>query len=487
MSPPALATPTAPRSGLRLALLVSTQFVVALDYNIVYVALPDIGAGLGFNAQSLQWVVSSYAVAFGGLLMLGGRLVDRVGRRLMFVVGLALFAASCLAGGLATGPAMLLVARAAQGIGAAMLTPATLSLVNTSFAEGPERTRALSLWSAAGSAGLAAGALLGGVLTQAGGWRWVMLVMVPPALVIMLAAPKLLARDGMDRRTLTGFDLPGALLATFGSALLVFGLASGPQAGWTSARSIGSVAVGVALLGAFVVVERRARDPLMPPRLLRARNLAVAMSVILIFQSALGGAYYAFTTYLQNGHGYSALATGLAFLPVTILSVIAGMKIGPALIRRRGMATSLFTGMLLNGAGITLLAADMEPDASFWTLVPGIAVWGVGGGMTFTAMFVTAASGVRSGEQGVASAMATTAQQLGGAAGLAVLVAVATAGLHSGAGHESSAQVVAGLRHAGVVAGVTAMLGAFLAFALKRPPLAAPQSESVFTAEEITL
>ncbi|MEZ0113609.1 MFS family permease [Catenulispora sp. EB89] len=452
---------------LRLALLVSTQFVVALDYNIVYVALPDIGTGLGFGAQSLQWVVSSYAVAFGGLLMLGGRLVDRIGRRDMFVVGLALFAAACLAGGLATGPATLLAARAVQGVGAAMLTPATLSLVTTGFAEGPERTRALSLWSAAGSAGLAAGALLGGVLTQVGGWRWVMLVMVPPALVIMVAAPRLLARDRVDRRTLTGFDLPGALVATVGSMLLVFGLASGPQAGWGSVRGAGSIGVGVALLGAFAVIETGARDPLVPPRLLRTRSLAVAMAAILIFQSALGGAYYAFTTYLQVGHGYSALATGLAFLPVTVLSVVAGMRFGPALIGRWGARTSLFVSMLINGAGIVLLAAGMAPDASFWTLVPGIAVWGVGGGMTFTAMFVTATSGVRAGEQGVASAMATTAQQLGGAAGLAVLVAIATAGLHSVGGHVPPTEVINGLRQAGFAAGGTAMLGAFLAFALK--------------------
>jgi EmrB/QacA subfamily drug resistance transporter len=475
-------------------LLASAQFVVALDYNVVYVALPDIGRGLGFTAQSLQWVVSSYAVAFGGLLMLGGRLVDRVGRRRMFVLGVALFAVSCLAGGLAADPAMLLAARGTQGLGAAMLTPATLSLVNTGFAEGPERTRALSLWSAAGSAGLAAGALLGGVLTQVGGWRWVMLVMVSPALAIALAAPRLLTRDQSRVRTEAGFDVPGALIVTVGATLLVFGLASGPQAGWGSLRSAGSVAVGAALLCVFVLVERRARTPLVPPRLLRNRSLVVAMAVILLFQSALGGAYYTFTTYLQDGHGYSALATGLAFLPVTVLSVIAGMKVGPALIGRRGVRTSLFVSMLVNGVGITVLALCMSPGGSFWSLLPGIVVWGTGGGMAFTAMFVTAASGVDPPDQGIASAMATTAQQLGGAAGLALLIAIADAGSHPLGGRTSTADLINGLRHAGMAGGAAAVLGAFLAFALRRKAASAarhdlaPRHEStITTTEEATL
>ncbi|GAA2030483.1 MFS transporter [Catenulispora yoronensis] len=476
-------------------MLASTQFVVALDYNIVFVALPDIADSLGFTAQSLQWVVSAYAVAFGGLLMLGGRLVDRIGQRRMFIVGLALFAASCLAGGLATGPAMLLAARAVQGAGAAMLTPATLSQVNTGFAEGPARTRALSLWSAAGSAGLAAGALLGGVLTQAGGWRWVMLVMVPPALFILLAAPRLLARDHTDEKTRAGFDIPGVLTVTAGSALLVFGLASGPQAGWGAPRSVGSVIIGAALLGIFVLVERRSPHALVPPRLLRNRSLAVAMSVILVFQSALGGAYYIFTTYLQSGHSYSALATGLAFLPVTVLSVIGGMKFGPAAIGRWGLRTSLFVSMLVNGLGIMALALAMSPSASFWALIPGIVIWGIGGGMSFTAMFVTAASGVAPTEQGVASAMATTAQQLGGAAGLALLVAIANAKLHDGSGSGSgvgtgatqATALIDGLRNAGVTAGAAAILGACLAFALARRPISAPSHDFVPTPEEINL
>ncbi|MGW1997333.1 MFS transporter [Embleya sp. NPDC001921] len=497
---PARGTPTA----WSLAVLAAAQFVVALDYNIVYVALPDIGAGLGFGAQSLQWVVSSYAVTFGGLLLLGGRLVDRLGARRMFLLGLALFGLACLAGGLAGNPGTLLAARAVQGVGAAMLAPATLSLINTGFAEGRERTRALSVWSAAGSAGLAAGALLGGVLTELGGWRWVMFVMVPAAAAILSAAPRTLGpktpktpktpkspKDSKDSKEPkepkepnapthqpAGLDVPGVLLATAGSTLLVFGLVSGPEAGWASLRGAGAIVLGAVLLGAFLLVEQRTRDPLVPLRLFGNRSLAVAMAVILVFQSGLGGAYYVFTTYLQNGLGYSALRTGLAFVPVTVLSVFAGMRLGPALIGRRGLRTTLFVGMLGNGLGIGALALGMSSDGAFVALLPGILIWGIGGGVTFTAMFVTAASGVDAREQGIASALATTAQQLGGAAGLAVLIAVANAHLDPSAGPASPADLIDGLRTAGLVAGAAAVLGAFLAFTLKRPPNPEPRTDT---------
>ncbi|WP_214415535.1 MFS transporter [Sphaerisporangium fuscum] len=469
-------SPSRRRAGPRLALLAFTQLIVALDYNIVYVALPDIGEGLGFTAQSLQWVVSAYAVGFGGFLLLGGRAVDRLGQRRMFMLGLALFGLACLAGGLAPNPAALVAARAVQGLGGALLTPATLSLINTGFAEGPDRVRALSVWSAAGSGGLAAGALLGGVLTQAGGWRWVLFVMVPLALVPLLAAPSLLDGDRARGRDDGGFDLLGAAIATIGSSLLVFGLVSGPEVGWGTVRGAGALAAGVLLLIAFVVVERRTRDPLVPPRLLGKRSLATAMAVILVFQSALGGAYYIFTTYLQNGLGYNALEAGLAFVPVTVLSVVAGLKLGPALIGAWGVRPALFAGMLVNGIGIAALATGMSANGSLWGVLPGIVVWGVGGGATFTAMFVAAASGVAPEEQGVASALATTSQQLGGAVGLAVLVAVANAGL--GAAPPVTA-LVDGLRTSGWVAGGAAVLGAFLAFLLKRQPAAVQETTAV--------
>ncbi|GGR15243.1 MFS transporter [Streptomyces netropsis] len=484
-SPLSPSSPHSPRPGLRLALLAFTQFLLALDYNIVYVALPGISEGLGFTAQSLQWVVSGYAIGFGGFLLLGGRAVDRLGQRRMFMLGLAVFAAACVLGGLATGPWALVAARAAQGFGAALVSPATLSLVNTGFAEGPQRVRALSVWAAGGSAGLAAGALLGGVLTEYGGWRWVLFVMAPPALLALLAAPRLLDADPGRASARGGFDLPGTAIATSGSVLLVFGLVSGPEAGWLSWRGLGASAIGLALLALFVLVERRTRDPLVPLRLFANRSLATALLVILVFQSALGGAYYIFTTYLQGGLHYDPLRAGLAFLPVTVLSLVAGLKIGPALLGRWGIRRTLVTGMVLNGLGIAALAAGMSADGSFWAELPGIVVWGIGGGMTFPAMFVAASSGVDAAEAGIASALATTSQQIGGAVGLAVLIAVA--GLGTGAsGAADPADLVAGLRTAGLVAGAAAVAGAGLGLALKRPdartvgePVPAPARELV--------
>lgn len=432
------------RAGLRLALLASAQFVVALDYNIVYVALPDIGRALGFSPQSLQWVVSAYAVGFGGLLLFGGRLVDRAGARRTFVAGLVLFGLSCLAGGFAGGPASLVAARAAQGLGAALLTPATLALINTGFAEGPARNRALAVWGACGSGGLAAGALLGGVLTNAFGWRSVLFVLVPLALGAAFAARPLLARDTPAGRG--GFDVAGAVLATAGSSLLVLGLVSGPEAGWGSVRAAGALVAGVALLAVFVLVERRTRDPLAPLRLLGNRSLVTAILVILVFQSALGGAYYVFTTYLQDVFGYDALQAGLAFVPLTLVSMAASLRLTGALIARWGAHTTLLTGMAVNGAGMFLLAAGMVADAPFWSVLAGLVVWGLGGGVTFPAMFVAAGSGVAAGEQGVASALATSAQQVGGAAGLAVLLAVAnTAGLQAALWTGGAASIAGGL------------------------------------------
>lgn len=478
------------RPRLALALLAFAQFVVALDYNIVYVALPDIGRELGFTAQSLQWVVSAYAVGFGGLLLFGGRLVDRFGARRTLVLGLVLFGLSCLVGGFAGRPEVLVAARGVQGLGAALLTPATLTLISTSFAEGADRNRALSVWGAAGSGGLAAGALLGGVITNAWGWQWVLFLLVPLALGAAVAARPVLASDTGHATDRGGFDVAGAILATGGSSLLVLGLVSGPEAGWDSLRGAGSLIAGLMLLAVFVVVEKRTDAPLVPLRLLGRRSLIVAIGVILVFQSALGGAYYLFTTYLQDVLGYSALQAGLAFVPLTLVSMAASLKLTGILLSRWGTRTALFTGMLVNGIGMILLAVGMASGASFWTVLPGLVVWGLGGGLTFPAMFVAAASGVAPDEQGVASAMATTSQQIGGAIGLAVLIAIANAGLDP---HVEAAPtaVVSGLRLALWIGGIASVAGGLIAFLLKRPAkpprdaTASPQrgarTEAIFT------
>ncbi|GGU58031.1 MFS transporter [Lentzea flava] len=458
------------RRGLAIALLAFAQFVVALDYNVVYVALPDIGRALGFTPQSLQWVVSAYAVGFGGFLLFGGRVADRFGARRTFVLGLVLFGFACLAGGFAGSAEALVIARGVQGFGAALLTPATLTLINTSFAEGAERNRALSVWGAAGSGGLAAGALLGGVITNALGWQWVFFLLAPIALGAAAAARPVLAPGAARTATRGGFDVAGAVLATAGSSLLVLGLVSGPEAGWASLRGGGALIIGLLLLAVFVVVEWRTGDPLVPLRLFGNRSLVIAIGVILVFQSALGGAYYLFTTYLQDVLGYNALQAGLAFVPLTLVSMAASLKLTGTLLGRWGVRATLFAGMVVNGAGMVLLAAGMAVDAPFWTVLAGLLVWGLGGGLTFPAMFVAAASGVAPEEQGVASALATTSQQIGGAIGLAVLVAVANAGLdlHSGAASAPTA-VVEGLRAALVAGGIASLAGGLVAFLLKPP------------------
>jgi EmrB/QacA subfamily drug resistance transporter len=447
-----------------------TQLIVALDYNIVYVALPDIGGPLGFSPQSVQWVVSAYSVGLGGLLLFGGRAVDRLGPRRMFVSGLALYGVASLVGGLAPGSGVLIAARAVQGAGGALLTPATLTLIYRGFAEGPARNRALGVWGMAGSAGLAAGSLLGGVLTNYLGWEWVFFVNVPLALGCAVAAPWLLPAD--SRRTWSGFDVPGAVLATAGSALLVLGLAIGPDAGWGSLPSTGALAAGVILVALLLAVESRTRDPLMPLRLARRRNLATTMIVIAVFQGTLGGGYYVLTSYLQPVLGYSALAAGLSFLPLTLVCMGAAVKLTPALLGRWGIRTTLAASTIGTGVGIAAMVAGTTPGGGFWTLLPGSILWGLCGGIAFVTLFASAGSGVAPEEQGVASGIAGTAKEIGGAIGLATFVALTT----------SSPHLLDGLHLAGWTAAAVTVAGGLIALVLE--PSRKPQQTS--TLEGVT-
>lgn len=460
------------RARLRLGLLALTQLIVALDYNIVYVALPDIGHALDFSPSSVQWVVSAYSVGLGGLLLFGGRAVDRLGPRRMFTTGLALYGVASLAGGLAPDSGVLVAARAVQGAGGALLTPATLTLIYRGFTEGPARNRALGAWGMAGSAGLAAGSLLGGVLTNYLGWEWVFFVNVPLALGCALAASRLLPTD--PARTPGTFDVPGAVLATAGSALLVFGLASGPAAGWVSLRGAGALAAGAILLALLLVVEARTRDPLIPLRLARGRNLATTMVVIAIFQGTLGGGYYILTSYLQPVLGYSALKAGLTFLPLTLVCMLTALKVTPALLGRWGIRTTLAVSTIGTGAGIAVMVAGTTAEGGFWTLLPGSIVWGLFGGVAFVALFASAGSGVAPHEQGVASGLASTAKEVGGAIGLAVFVAIAT----------GSPSLLHGLHAAGWTAAAVTAIGGLIAFAVKTShPV--PQSEQSPTLEGV--
>ncbi|GAA4973643.1 MFS transporter [Pseudonocardia tropica] len=452
------------RPGLTLALLAFAQFMTAIDFDIVFVALPEIGRDLGFSEQSLQTVVSAYTVVLGGFLLLGGRAADRLGARRVFVVGLAIFGLSSLVAGLADGPTVLVLARAVQGLGAALLTPSTLKLVAAHFEEGAARNRALAIWGAAGASGAAVGALGGGVLTSLLGWEWVFFVNVPLVVVSLVAAPVLLDRDA--GRHPGGFDLPGAVLATAGFTLVVLGLVSGPETGWLSVRGTGALVLGVVLVGLFLLVESRTRDPLVPLRIFGNRNVLAATVVIFVFMGTVGTQYYLFTTYLQSVLGYSPLTAGLAFLPLSICSMLASMKLVPLLLGRLGIRSTLVLGMTGVAASLAALALGMSVDGTYWAVLPGVLLWGTSAGLAFPPLFVSVSTGVVPEQQGVASALASTSQYLGSAVGLAALVAVATAGLGPDATPDA---VVAGLRLAGWVAAAVTLVGVGLAAAILRP------------------
>ena len=307
-----------------LSLLAFAMLIVSLDQYIVVVALPEIGRELDFTSQTLQAVISAYAVASAGFLLLGGRASDLLGRRRVFVVGLSLYAGAALLGGLASAPEVLLAARAVQGLGGALVFPSTLSLVNTTFAEGRERNRAVAVWGGAGAAGLVIGVLLGGVLTQALGWEAVFFVNVPLATLAVALAFVLIPADGA-REHGRSFDLPGALSATLGITLIVFALVEGPSLGWGSPPVLGCAVAGVLGLVAFALIESRSNDPLLPPRLLANRNLATAVAIAFLFWATFGSVLYFLTLYFQDVHGYDALQTGVAFLVPTAVVVAASL------------------------------------------------------------------------------------------------------------------------------------------------------------------
>ncbi|GHE80652.1 MFS transporter [Streptomyces longispororuber] len=420
------------RLGWSLALLALAQTVFALDLNIVFVALPEIGEDLGFPGQTQQLVVSAYVVFAGGFLLLGGRAADLLGRRRMFVLALTLYALSSLAGGLADSAGVIIAARAVQGVGGALLLPATLSLINTLFEEGPRRNRALAVWGGAGASGLTLGALLGGVLTERFGWPAVFYVNVPLAGLIALAALYVVPRDparGERRR----FDLPGALSVTGGSTLLVFGLVEGPELGWGDPLVVGAFAVAAVLLVAFALVEARSADPLMPFRLFRNRSLTVGMTVTFVYMATFGVLPYFLTVLLQSVHGYSALETGLAFL-VPSVAIAAGTQLGERMTTRFGTRATLLSGFAVGAAGTAVLALGFDDGAGYGLLVPGLVVSGLGQGVVWTAMWIAAATGTPAHEQGVANGIASTALNIGNAIGLALFTVVADAGTEGKAG-----------------------------------------------------
>jgi EmrB/QacA subfamily drug resistance transporter len=451
-----------------LALLAFAMLIVSLDQYIVVVALPEIGRELGYSAQSLQSVVSAYAVASAGFLLLGGRASDLLGRRRVFVAGLLLYASASLVGGLASAPEVLLAARAAQGLGGALVFPSTLAIINTTFAEGRERNRAVAVWGSAGAAGLVIGVLLGGVLTHAFGWEAVFFVNVPIAGLAAVLAVRLIAAD-RERERGRVFDLPGAVSATLGVTLLVFALVRGPDAGWDSAHILAAAGAGLVLLGALVVIERRSRDPLLPPRLLANGNLRIAVAVALLFAATFGSVLYFLSLYFQDVLGYGALETGVAFLLPTVF-VVAGSGLAGQLATRLGLRRTLVGALALGVAGAAALGLAMAPDASYAPLVPGLVALSIADGVVFTTMFIAAGAGVPDRDQGVASAIASTGSGVGAAVGLAALVLVANAGTGALTGEALRVATADGLGAAVLVVAAGIALTGLLAVGLAPRP-----------------
>ncbi|MEV6641292.1 MFS transporter [Amycolatopsis sp. NPDC051371] len=411
------------RRGARLALLAFAMLIVSLDQYIVVVALPEIGRDLGYSAQTLQAVISTYAIASGGFLLFGGRAADLLGRRRMLVTGLVLYAVASVLGGLATVPFLQLSGRTLQGLGGALVFPSTLAIVNTTFAEGRDRNRALSVWGGAGAAGLVVGVLLGGVLTQGFGWRAVFFVNVPLAGFAVVAAFALIGAD-RPREGRRRFDSAGTLSATGAMTLLAFALVRGPDAGWGSPGIVAALVAGVVLLGAFAVIERRTADPLLPRHLLTNPSLVLALVVVFMFTATFGSLLYFMSIWLQDVRGYDALATGLSFLLPTAVVVSGSVLAGPV-VTRIGVRRALLGALAVGALGACLLGLALTPDGSYASLVPGLIAVSVGDGMVFTAMYIAAATRVPDRHQGVASGIVTTGSGMGAAAGLAVLVLIA--------------------------------------------------------------
>ena len=428
---------TSARLRATLILACLGQFMVILDVSVVNVALPAIRHGLGFSEQDLQWVVNAYTVTFAGFLLLGGRAADLIGRRRVFVGGLVMFALASLAGGFAQSQELLIIARAIQGLGAAVVAPASLTILTTTFTEPAARNRAVGIWGAMGGAGGATGVLLGGVLTDLVGWRWILFINVPIGLAAAFLTTLYVAEGRAASRT-RNFDVAGALAATIGLSLLVLGIVRSDVTGWGAGSTIALLGVGVALLAVFVAIEGRfAKAPLMPLRIYRSRTLSAANVVVLFVGAASFGMWFFVSLYLQEVLGYSPIDAGLAFLPMT-LCIVAGSVAASRLVLRIGAKPMLIAGLLAQAAGL-LLFTQVAVNGSYLSdiLLPSLLV-AVGIPLSFVPSTICAVQGVPAPEAGLASALVNTARLVGGALGLAVLAAIATARTNSVLSHSGS-------------------------------------------------
>ena len=405
-----------------LGLVSVAQFMVVLDASIVNVALPSIGSALHFSESNLPWILNAYVITFGGFLLLGGRVGDLLGRRRVFMSGLVLFAAASLLGGFAQSEAWLIAARAVQGLGGAMLSPAALSIITTTFHDGAERNRALGVWGAvAGSAG-AAGVLLGGVLTEYAGWEWVFWVNVPIGIAAVTVAPSLIGESRSDSAT-RSFDVAGAVSITAGLSLLAFALLDANSAGWGSAQTIGVLAASAASIAAFVVIELRSKAPLVPFRIFRLRTLTGANVVGLLLGASLFSMFLFLSLYMQQVLGYSAIKTGISYLPLA-LTIIFSAGIASQLVTRIGFKPVLMTGMALLAGGLVWFGQVSVGGSYVGEILGPSLLAAVGLGLAFVPVTIAAVAGIRERDAGLASGLINTSQQIGGALGLAILSAI---------------------------------------------------------------
>ncbi|MEU8139681.1 MFS transporter [Streptodolium elevatio] len=445
------------RQKLVLTLLLGAQFMVAVDFSILNVALPAVGEGLGFSLANLQWIATSFALAAAGFTLLFGRIADLVGRKRLFIGGMAVLGLSSALGGLATSPEVLLVARVLQGLATAAVTPAGLALLTTAFKEGPLRERALGLNGALMSAGFTAGAILGGLLSDLLSWRWAFFINVPVAALIVALAPSVITDSRPARRP--KLDIPGAITVTGGLLLLVFGLTQAGEHGWTTPTTLVSLVVGLALLVGFWFVEDRATEPLVPTRVLKRRNVIWGNWAGLVAFVTETSLVFLLTLYLQEVLGYSPLATGLAFGVLGIGTVLGGTLGGRAVGRFGNRATIVGGGVVQAVATLALVALGTS-GAWIWLLLVATFVGGVGNMLVIVGFMVTATSGLPDDEQGLATGLATMTQQVGITLGIPVMSAIATAAMGARTGADA---VLSGVTTAILVNAVLVLVGAVLA------------------------
>ena len=467
----------ADRRWVGLAVIVTAQFMVVLDVAIVNVALPTIKTDLHFSESSLQWVVTAYSILFGGMLLLGGRMADLLGRRRLFMAGLALFTASSLLDGLAWSEGSLIAFRSLQGLGAALVSPAALSILTVMFAEGRDRNKALGIWGAVSGSGGAAGVLLGGALTSAFSWSWVFFINVPVGVAVLAVSPRLLSESRVETAR-RNFDLPGAASITAGLMILVYAMTRAVQHGWGTAETIGLLAASAALVVAFVGIELRSDAPLLPMRLFRLRTLTGSNVAGLLLGAATFSQFFLLTLYMQQVLGYSAMETGVAYITLT-LAVIVVANVAQALALRFGVRRVLPVGLALTSAALALYAELPVSGHYFWDLFPGFLIGGIGLALGFVPLTIGALAGVRPADAGVASGLVNTGQQIGGAIGVAAATTIATTSSSDFLGSHPGAAAGAALTHGfasafWVLAGIAALGAVASALVVESRPALAP-------------